>query len=195
MKFTQKKVFFIIFLTLFALLGTGVADNSVNENKMTAFEDLFEGFVYYADKQKLSLKSVKKKFASTLDSHELALEIIKTLIEGPSDSHLEATWPKGTKINSFFIADDGKAYVDLDLEPSMLENMDTGTELLAIYSMVNSLTMNIAKIKMVKILIQGKDALTLAGHVDLEYFYKTNMLIVTLRSHVTNRPHVPIGHT
>ncbi|MBT3387327.1 MAG: hypothetical protein HN417_05300 [Desulfobacula sp.] len=51
-------------------------------------------------------------------------------------------------------------------------------ELLAVYSLVNSLTLNISKIKMVKILIQGKDALTLAGHIDLECFYKTNMLMV-----------------
>jgi len=190
MKFTQKKVFFFIFMTHFALLGTSFADNGVKENQLTAFENLFEGFVYYADKQKLSLKSVKKKFASTLDSHELAIEIIKTLIEGPSLSHLEATWPEDTKINAFFITDDGKAYIDLGLDPAMMEDMDTGTELLAIYSMVNSLTMNIAEIKMVKILIQGKDALTLAGHIDLEYFYKTNMLIVTSRSHVTKRSHV-----
>ncbi|MBU1696072.1 MAG: GerMN domain-containing protein, partial [Proteobacteria bacterium] len=92
--------------------------------------------------------------------------------------HLEATWPKGTKINSFFITDDGKAYVDLSPEQGMMENMDTQSELLAIYSLVNSLTLNIPKIEMVKILIQGQDALTLAGHIDLEYFYKTNMLMV-----------------
>jgi len=184
MKFTGKYIYIFIFLILFSLLGLSFADNGVKENQITGFEDLFEGFVYFADKQKLSLKSVKKKFASTLDSHELALEIIKTLIDGPADPNLEAIWPKDTKINAFFIAGDGKAYIDLDPAPEMIENMDTGTELLAIYSIVNSLTMNIAEIKMVKILIQGRDALTLAGHIDLEYFYKTNMLIGTLRPHV-----------
>ena len=45
------------------------------------------------------------------------------------------------KVNSFFITDDGKAYIDLNLEQGMMENMDTRSELLAIYSMVNSLTM------------------------------------------------------
>lgn len=77
-----------------------------------------------------------------------------------------------------FITDDKKAYVDLNLTPQMMSNMDTQTEFLAIYSLVNSLTVNIPRIKMVKILIRGKDALTLAGHIDLEYFYQTNMLIV-----------------
>ncbi|MCD4677279.1 MAG: GerMN domain-containing protein [Desulfobacula sp.] len=178
MKSKRGKIIFFIFLTFFAQSGICFAENSMKEDQITAFENLFEGFVYYADKHKTALKSFKKKFSSTLDSHELGMEIIKTLIEGPRLAHLEATWPKDTKINSFFITDDGKAYIDLSVEPAIIENMDTGSELLAIYSMVNSLTVNIPGIKMVKILTQGNDALTLAGHIDLEFFYKTNMLIV-----------------
>ena len=178
MKFKQKKLIFFTILTFFALWGNSLADNGMKENQTAVSEDLFEGFIYYADTQKTALKSVKKSFPSTLDSHELAIEIIKTLIAGPKLAHLEATWPKETKINSFFITDDGRAYIDLGLESDMMENMDTGDELLAIYSMVNSLTVNIPGIKRVKILIDGMDAVTLAGHIDLEYFYKTNMLIV-----------------
>ncbi|WP_457552183.1 GerMN domain-containing protein [Desulfobacula sp.] len=178
MKSKSGKIIFCIFLILFAVSGIHAAENDLKKESMPSYENLFEGFVYFSDKQKTSLKSVKKKFASTLDSHHLGLEILKTLMEGPQVDYLEATWPMGTKINSFFITEDGKAYVDLDLEHSMLENMDTQSELLAIYSIVNSLTLNISKIKMVKILIQGKDAVTLAGHIDLEYFYKTNMLMV-----------------
>ena len=178
MKFRQGKIIFFIFLIFFTGSDICVAENGVKNYQVASYEDLFEGFVYYADKQKTALKSVKKKFASTLDSHSLGLEILATLLKGPQLSHLEATWPKGTKINSFFITDDGKAYIDLSLKPGIMENMDTMGELLAVYSLVNSLTLNISKIKMVKILIQGKDALTLAGHIDLEYFYKTNMLMV-----------------
>ncbi|MCP3876005.1 MAG: GerMN domain-containing protein [Desulfobacteraceae bacterium] len=178
MKFRQFFFVSIIFLSILALSSLCVAENSMKAEQISENKDLFEGFIYFADKQKPNLKSVKKSFSSTLDSHQLGQEILKTLIEGPTFNHLEATWPKDTKINSFFIATDGKAYVDLNLNQKSLENMDTQSELLAIYSMVNSLALNIPKIKMVKILIQGKDALTLAGHIDLEYFYKTNMLIV-----------------
>ena len=178
MKFSQGKIIIFIFLIIFTGSDICATENGVKNYPVASNEDLFEGFVYYADKQKTALKSVKKKFASTLDSHYLGLEILATLLKGPQVSHLEATWPKGTKINSFFITDDGKAYIDLSPEPGIMENMDTMGELLAVYSLVNSLTLNISKIKMVKILIQGKDALTLAGHIDLEYFYKTNMLMV-----------------
>ncbi|NOX33426.1 MAG: GerMN domain-containing protein [Deltaproteobacteria bacterium] len=178
MKSKQGKIIVFIFLVVSALPGICVAGKGIKQDHIAAFDGLFEGFVYYADNNKTALKSENKRFASTLDSHELGLEILKAVIAGPSLPHLESTWPKDTKINSFFITDDGKAYIDLEPDLEMKGNMDARSELLAIYSMVNSLTVNIAKIKMVKILIQGKDALTLAGHIDLEYFYKTNMLIV-----------------
>jgi len=178
MKFKLRKIILSVFLIVFVVSGLCAAQTNATDEPILSDENLFEGFVYFADKQKTSLKSVKKKFASNLDSHYLGLEILKTLIEGTQLVHLESTWPKGTKINSFFITDDGKAYVDLNLEPGMVETMDTQSELLAIYSMVNSLTLNISKIQMVKILIQGEDAVTLAGHIDLEYFYKTNLLMV-----------------
>ncbi len=173
-----KKLFLFIVIILIAMGGIGIAANSTDSHGISIKEDLFEGFIYYADSQKTFLTSIKRRFASTLDSHGLGLEIIHALMQGPGVSHLESTWPKEVQVNSFFITDDKKAYVDLNITPQMVSNMDTRAELLAIYSLVNSLTVNIPKIKMVKILIRGKDALTLAGHIDLEYFYKTNMLIV-----------------
>jgi len=169
---------FFIFLTVLALSQICAAESELKPGHISADKDLFEGFVYFADQQKTGLKSVKMRFASTLNSHELGQEIIKTIFDGPPVPSLEPVWPKDVRINSFFIADDGKAYVDLNLKQGLLTNMDTGLELLAIYSIVNSLTLNIPKIKKVKILIQGRDALTLAGHIDLDTFYQTNMLIV-----------------
>jgi len=169
---------FFIFLTVFVLSHICVAENGLKSGHTSADKDLFEGFVYFADQQKTALKSVKMRFASTLNSHELGREIIKMIFDGPSEPFLEPVWPKDVKIHSFFISDDGKAYVDLNLKQGLLKNMDTGLELLAIYSIVNSLTLNIPKIKKVKLLIQGRDALSLAGHIDLDTFYQTNMLIV-----------------
>ncbi len=170
-------LFFIIF---FLLMPSGIilANTEASENQNPLLEELFEGFVYYSDADKIALKSVKKNFSSSLDAYSLGMEIVRMVIKGPSDAVLRPTWPENTKLNAFFITDDGSAFIDLDIDPSLAETMDTTSELLAIYSMVNSLALNISKIKQVKILIQGKDAQTLAGHIGLEHFYKANMLIV-----------------
>lgn len=169
---------FFIFLTVFMLSDACAAENGAKKDQVSVYKDLFEGFVYFADEHKTALTSVNLKFASTLDSHALGREIIKTLLAGPSAPSVEPIWPEDVSLTAFFITDDGKAYVDLKIDQGMLKNMDAGLELLAIYSMVNSLTLNIPKIKKVKLLIQGRDALTLAGHIDLDTFYQTNMLIV-----------------
>lgn len=178
----KGKTFFLIFLGLCVIADSGYAAPDHQEKQIPLRGELLEGFVYHANAEKTGLKSAKISFSKGLDSHSLALEIIRTVFAGPSDSNLAATWPKDVKINSVFISRDGKAYVDLGLTPDvkkeMMQNFDTGSELLAVYSLVNSLTLNIPKIKMVKILLQGKDAETLAGHIDLDLFYKPNMLIV-----------------
>ncbi len=181
MGFKVQKLFFFTIFFVFLIGNNGVAETGLKETEINYQEDLFDGFIYFADKQKTALKSVEKRFPSTLDSHQLGTQILETLIEGPTSSAssvYSAIWPQDTKINAFFISDDGKAFVDLKPGQGINQTMDTGTEILAVYSVVNSLTINIPKIKMVKILIDGRDSPSLAGHIDLRFFYKTNMLIV-----------------
>ncbi len=168
----------VICFILFVLAGVCLARNESPPDKEKSGQPLFEGFVYYTDRERVALKSEPVRLPANLEPLELGREIIKTLFAGPSKPGLERLWPKETKLNAFFISDDGKAYVDLDPAPGMTDNMDTRLELLTLYSLVNSLTLNIPGIKMVKILVQGKDALTLGGHLDMDTFYKTNMLIV-----------------
>jgi hypothetical protein len=43
---------------------------------------------------------------------------------------------------------------------------------------VNSLILNIPEIETVRILVEGKEEATLAGHVDLRFPFQANMLFV-----------------
>ncbi len=173
-----KKYPGVIFFIFFILAGVCLARNEIPPEQEKSEQLLFEGFVYYTDMKRVALKSETVRLPANLDPLDLGREIIKTLFAGPSKSGLERLWPEETTLNAFFISDDGKAYVDLDPAPGMTNNMDARLELLTLYSLVNSLTLNIPGIKMVKILVQGKDAPTLGGHLDMDAFYKTNMLIV-----------------
>jgi len=159
-------------------LNPCIANNSIEIEKNLQSSELFEGFLYFADKDSMFLKSVQQRFPFGKSSNELGVAIIQSLIQGPPVSNLETTLPEDTKINTFFITAQGEAFVDLDFDLDKAGKMDTQSELLAIYSIVNSLTLNIDEIKKVKILVKGNEAITFAGHVDLGYFYKTNMMIV-----------------
>ena len=49
---------------------------------------------------------------------------------------------------------------------------------ITIFSIVNSLILNVPQIKTVKFIKGGREALTLAGHIDIRLPFKANMLLV-----------------
>jgi hypothetical protein len=49
---------------------------------------------------------------------------------------------------------------------------------LTIYSLVNTLVLNLPEIDRIKILINGREATTLGGHVDLQFPFNANMLLI-----------------
>jgi hypothetical protein len=88
------------------------------------------------------------------------------------------TIPAGTTLRALFVAPDQTAYVDLtatlkDAHPGGIQS-----EQMTIFSIVNSLILNITEINAVKILIDGREAMTLAGHIDLRFPFKANMLLI-----------------
>jgi len=181
MIFKRDRVVFFILLVCLSVCGPKAGANQEDTKspiREVAASTLFDGFLYFADNQGSYLKALAQRFPSNLSSHELGRKILETLLAGPPDSILAPTFPTDTRLLALFISEDGRAWVDLGLREGHLKNVDTVSELLAIYSVVNSLTLNIPGVKQVKLLVNGSDVDTLGGHVSLKYFYKTNMLIV-----------------
>jgi spore germination protein GerM len=121
--------------------------------------------------------TAEERMISSSDPVNLAALIIRELITG-SRKNLVRTIPEKTKLNAVFITGDGIAYVDISEAARRKHPGGVQSERLTIFSIVNSLILNIAEIKAVKILIQGKESMTLAGHIDLRFPFKANMLIV-----------------
>jgi spore germination protein GerM len=193
MKFKRNRLVFFVLLGCLTICGLGAGANqdtivqsdldpdnlkSDRLNQKIVNARLFDGFLYFADPGKGVLKALPKQFPSNLNSHELGQDILGALMAGPPNSDLASTFPTDTKVIALFISEEGRAWVDLGIPDGRLKNMDTVSEILAIYSIVNSLALNISGVKQVKLLVNGSDVATLGGHVSLNYFYKPNMLIV-----------------
>ena len=103
--------------------------------------------------------------------------IVEALIKGPQEGLLQ-TIPSGTKLKAVYVTPDGVSYVDLSKEIRHNHPGGSNTELLTIYSIVNSLVLNVPEIKRVKLLIDGNEVLTLAGHINLQFPVKANMLLI-----------------
>jgi spore germination protein GerM len=93
------------------------------------------------------------------------VDVIIELIKGPHNENLLATIPKDTKLKSLFFASDGSAYIDFSNE--LVANHIGGTEeeMLTVYSIINTLTLNFPAIKKVQILVNEKQRDTLNGHL------------------------------
>ncbi len=82
------------------------------------------------------------------------------------------------KIRELFLDASGTAYVDLSSAQQNGVTASAWEELLAIYSMVNTLRQNFEEIKQVRFLLEGKEAQTLAGHMDLSRKFDKRMDLV-----------------
>jgi Sporulation and spore germination len=88
---------------------------------------------------------------------------------------LQAAVFRDLKIRELFLDASGTAYVDLSPVQQNGIKASAWEELLAIYSMVNTLAQNFEEIKQVHFLLEGKEAQTLAGHMDLSRKFEKRM--------------------
>ncbi len=88
------------------------------------------------------------------------------------------TIPKNTALNALYITKDGMAIVDLTVAAKENHPGGSQSEIMTIYSIVNSLVLNMPQVDRVKILIEGREAMTLAGHIDLRLPFKADMMLV-----------------
>jgi spore germination protein GerM len=95
-----------------------------------------------------------------------ARRLMEALVE-PVDKPLLQAIPADTKLRTLFITDTGDAYVDFTPELSSKHPGGSLSELLTVYAIVDTLTVNLPAIVRVQILVDGKEVDTLAGHVDL----------------------------
>ena len=133
--------------------------------------------LYFMDKNNQFLIAEERILSQTGDPVRFGQAIVKALFKGPGQE-LAPTIPQNTTLRALFITEEGTCYVDLSVDIQENHPGGVATELLTVYSIVNSLILNIAEIEAVKILIEGQESLTLAGHIDLQQPFEANMLLI-----------------
>ncbi|HAG12114.1 MAG TPA: hypothetical protein DCK76_12290 [Desulfotomaculum sp.] len=113
------------------------------------------------------------------DMPKLAME---ELIKGPSDKSLESLIPEDTKVNSVKVKD-FIAYPDFSSEITRLSVGGKG-EALILASIANTL-IKFPEIEKVQILIDGKQAETLAGHYDISKPIGRNDTVLLLNTNTS----------
>lgn len=133
--------------------------------------------LYFSDRKNLFLIAEERNLVHFGNPNKLGSGIVTALIEGPRTGFMR-TIPANTILKAFYISQDGIAYVDMSAAIKDAHPGGIKSELFTIYSIVNSLMLNVPEIDAVKILIDGREAMTLSGHVDLRFPFKANMLLI-----------------
>jgi spore germination protein GerM len=122
--------------------------------------------LFYASADGQALVPVRREVPLAEGVIPQGREILGVQLQAAPAPYLSAI-PPGTMLRAFYVTERGDAFVDLSGEVSSKHPGGSFTELLTVHAIVNAVTANLPTIQRVQILIDGKEAETLAGHVDL----------------------------
>ncbi len=122
--------------------------------------------LFYVAENGVQLMAVDREVGYADETSEQARLLLDALIK-PVDAPLVSAIPPGVTLKTVLLSERGDAFVDFSPEFSTKHPGGSLQELLTVYAIVNTLTVNLPAIARVQILIDGKEADTLAGHIDL----------------------------
>ncbi|MDX1643729.1 MAG: GerMN domain-containing protein [Thermoanaerobaculia bacterium] len=104
------------------------------------------------------------RWSSPLDG---ARAVLTEVLAGPESEALIAPLPDGVGLGEVHLTDDGRLYVDLlSTEHDRPPVEGSLAELLTVFSLVDSVLLNLPEIDSVVLLWNGRQPATFAGHVD-----------------------------
>jgi spore germination protein GerM len=123
--------------------------------------------LFYVADDGMSLAPVQREVPFSASVAEQARAIVEAQIA--ASPPLVSAIPAETRLLQVFVTDRGDAFVDLSGDVTAKHGGGSLDEILAVYAIVNALTVNLPAITRVQILVDGKEVDTLAGHVDLRH--------------------------
>jgi len=133
--------------------------------------------LYFGDARERHLVAEQRVVEQFDDDVALSRRLIELLIQGPSQGG-SRTLPPDAKLLALHITGAGTAFLDFDAESFAAHPGGAAAELLSIYSIVNTLVLNVDSVRSVRFLIGGREAATLVGHADLQEVFEVDMLWV-----------------
>jgi spore germination protein GerM len=103
--------------------------------------------------------------------------IIEALLKGPKGDALQAI-PPGVVVRDITLKGEGLGVIDFSGELSQNHPGGSLAEMHTIYSIVNSLLLNIPSLNAVQILVEGEAPETLKGHIDCRNPFKADRSLI-----------------
>ena len=153
------------------------AENPSRENELLPKTAKLRFYLYFVDENHQFLRAEERILVQQDSAVENAKSLINALIHGPK-SGLVPTLPEEVRLLALHVTEDAVAYVDFDRAVHEKHPGGILTELFTISSVVNTLALNLEEVDQVKILIDGNEAKTLTGHIDIRFPFQPNVLMI-----------------
>jgi len=127
--------------------------------------------LYVADDQTGSLRVEGASIPLPSDRQQRAEELLRALLGIYLDKSSPHPLPPASEVRAIYLVDPGLAVIDLNAVFADAHRSGVLEEELTVTSLIQTLAANIPGILRVKILVDGKERATLAGHADLSNLY------------------------
>jgi spore germination protein GerM len=133
--------------------------------------------LYFGGESSDYLINEYRPVSSVRNPEKMSLVLINELIKGP-DAKGVRTIPEQARLLAVDFSKDGLLVVDFSKEFTEQHPGGSSSEIMTVYSIVNTLTTNIKDVKMVKIIQQGRTLDTIAGHIDCNKTFYPDLELV-----------------
>ncbi len=137
--------------------------NAGEEAPITAGRIQVKLYVLASSGRELATETEEILYSSSLQQQ--AKEVVRLLLRR------SGAIPRGVSLRELFITSQGVAYLDLSQELVSNHPGGSSAEELTVFSLSQTLIANFPAVKTVKILVEGREIQTLAGHLDLTVPY------------------------
>lgn len=125
----------------------------------------------------------RRELADPVEPEAQIRSLVAEILRGPSQEGLTPPLPEGIEVAAVHLNDTGIAFVDLS-SPDKAPPPSSGSlgEMLAVYSLVDSILLNIPEVRAVTLLWNGRQQSSFAGHLDTSRPLTANTDLLRRRS-------------
>ena len=133
--------------------------------------------LFYGSRDGLLLQPVRVEVPLADGPVAQGRQIVRALLQAPPAPYVPVI-PAGTTLKAFYLTSGGDAFVDLSSEITTKHPGGTHAELLTVYAVVNTIATNLQGVQRVQLLVDGNEADSVAGHVDVRRPLERDMAYV-----------------
>ncbi len=132
--------------------------------------------LYFSDLNERFLIPEERYITKGRSPDDTVRTLVEALIEGPHTDLVE-TFPTETDLRGVAVKN-SVAYIDFGRNLIDLHPGGSASEMMTIYSLTNTVTINVPSVKKVKILIDGNYLETIKGHIDTSRLFEVNREVI-----------------